>query len=39
MDTRFLMYNYITMPEQQKRLLADAIEKVDTRGTIPQPTI
>lgn len=39
MDTRFLMYNYITMPDHQKRLLADAIEKVDTRGTIPQPTI
>lgn len=38
MDTRFLMYNYIAMPDQQKRLLAEAIEKVDTKGAIPQPT-
>lgn len=38
MDTRFLMYNYIAMPDQQKRLLAEAIEKVDTRGAISRPT-
>lgn len=38
MDTRFLMYNYIAMPDQQKKLLADAIEKVDSRGPIPKPT-
>lgn len=38
MDTRFLMYNYIAMPDQQKKLLAEAIEKVDTRGAIPKPT-
>lgn len=36
MDTRFLMYNYIAMPDQQKRSLAEAIEKVDARGAIPQ---
>lgn len=38
MDTRFLMYNYIAMPDQQKRLLAEAIEKVDTKGAISHPT-
>ena len=38
MDTRFLMYNYIGMPDQQKRQLAEAIEKVDSRGPIPRPT-
>ena len=26
-DTRFLMYNYIGMPEQQKKELAESIEK------------
>lgn len=31
-DTRFLMYNYICMPEQQKRQLAQAIEKVENRN-------
>lgn len=36
MDTRFLMYNYIGMPEQQKKLLADTIEKVDTRDFVPK---
>lgn len=34
-DTRFLLYNYAGMPEQQKRLLAEAIEKVDARGAVP----
>lgn len=37
MDTRFLMYHYIGMPDQQKRLLAEAIEKVDSRDPVPQP--
>ena len=37
-DTRFLMYNYIGMPEQQKRELAENIEKVLTRGVISVPT-
>ena len=38
MDTRFLMYNYIAMPEQQKQALAKAIEKVDIRASISQPS-
>ena len=37
-DTRFLMYNYVSMPDQQKRQLAEAIEKVNNRGPIPNPT-
>lgn len=37
-DTRFLMYNYIGMPEQKKRELAEAIEKVDFRDPVPKPT-
>ena len=37
-DTRFLMYNYIGMPEQQKKELAESIEKVLTRGNVPAPT-
>ena len=37
-DTRFLMYNYNCMPDQQKRQLAEAIEKVETRPPIPRPT-
>lgn len=36
-DTRFLMYNYIGMPDQQKRQLAEAIEKVETRAPVPRP--
>ena len=39
MDTRFLMYNYIGMPEQQKQLLAKVIEKVDKRGSVPRPNV
>lgn len=38
-DTRFLMYNYIGMPEQQKKELAESIEKVLSRGAVPAPTI
>ena len=38
MDTRFLMYNYVGMPDQQKKQLADAIEKVNVRPLIPAPT-
>lgn len=37
MDTRFLMYNYIGMPDQQKQQLADAIQKVDARAQVPAP--
>jgi len=38
LDTRFLMYNYIGMPDQQKKVLADAIEKVNARPPVPRPT-
>ena len=38
-DTRFLMYNYIGMSEQQKKELAQSIERVLSRGDIPTPTI
>lgn len=34
LDTRFLMYNYVGMPDQQKKQLADAIEKVNVRPLI-----
>ena len=37
MDTRFLMYNYISMPDQQKQNLASCIEKVKTRKAVPAP--
>ncbi len=37
MDTRYLMYNYIGTPEQQKRELAECIEKVLTRGLVSPP--
>jgi hypothetical protein len=37
-DTRFLMYNYIGMPDQKKKMLAEAIEKVDARSPVPTPT-
>ena len=37
MDTRFLMYNYVGMPDQQKKQLAEAIEKVNVRPLIPAP--
>lgn len=37
MDTRFLMYNYISMPDRQKHQLASSIEKVQLRGVVPAP--
>ena len=37
MDTRFLMYNYISMPNQEKQKLANQIEKVNTRGAVLKP--
>ncbi len=36
-DTRYLMYNYIGTPTQQKLELVKCIEKVLIRGTVPQP--
>ena len=38
-DTRYLMYNYIGSSEQQKRELAECIEKVSTRGTVPPASV
>lgn len=37
MDTRYLMYNYIGTPEQQRRELAECIERVMTRGHVSPP--
>lgn len=37
MDTRFLMYNYIGTPEQQKKELAECIERVLSRGLVSPP--
>ncbi len=37
MDTRYLMYNYIGTPEQQKKELASCIEKVLSRGLLSPP--
>ena len=37
MDTRYLMYNYIGTPEQQKKKLAECIEKVLSRGLVSPP--
>ena len=37
-DTRFLMFNYIGMPERKKEELAGSIEKVLSRGSVPAPT-
>lgn len=37
MDTRYLMYNYIGTPEQQKKELAECIEKVLSRGLVSPP--
>ena len=37
-DTRFLMYNYIGMPEQQRAELAHCIEKVTTREPVSAPS-
>lgn len=39
MDTRFLMYNYINMPDQRKKELAECIEKVGSRGFVPPQII
>lgn len=36
-DTRFLMYNYISMSDAEKKELADAIGKVLTRESVPAP--
>jgi hypothetical protein len=36
-DTRYLMYNYIGTPTQQKFELVKCIEKVLIRGAVPQP--
>ncbi|WP_026499274.1 LlaJI family restriction endonuclease [Butyrivibrio sp. WCD2001] len=36
-DTRFLMYNYISMSDQQKQNLASCIEKVRSRNPVPAP--
>lgn len=38
-DTRYLMYNYIGTSEQQKKELAECIEKVLTRNSVPEPTM
>ena len=35
-DTRFLMYNYIGMSDNQKGLLAGAIEKINKRSPAPK---
>ena len=37
MDTRYLMYNYIGTPEQQRKELAECIEKVLSRGLVSAP--
>lgn len=37
MDTRYLMYNYIGTPEQQRKELAECIEKVLARGLVSAP--
>lgn len=37
-DTRFLMYNYVCMPDKKKLELAEAIEKVDSRPQIITPS-
>lgn len=37
MDTRYLMYNYIGTPDQQKEELAKCIERVLSRGLVSKP--
>ena len=37
-DTRYLMWNYIGTPEEQKRELAECIERVVSRNPVPPPT-
>lgn len=39
MDTRYLMYNYIGTPEQQKKELAECIEQVLSKGLVSPPRI
>lgn len=36
-DTRYLMYNYIGTPEEQKREMAECIERVLGRQPVPAP--
>ena len=36
-DTRYLMWNYIGTPEEQKRELAECIERVMSRNPVPPP--
>ncbi len=36
-DTRYLMWNYIGTPEEQKRELAECIERVTSRNPVPPP--
>ena len=38
-DTRYLMYNYIGTSDQQKKEMAECIEKVLTRGPVPASSI
>lgn len=38
-DTRYLMYNYIGTPESQKKELAECIERVMLRASVPPPKI
>lgn len=38
-DTRYLMYNYIGTSDQQKKEMADCIEKVLARGPVPTSTL
>lgn len=38
-DTRYLMYNYIGTSEQQKKEMAECIEKVLMRGPVPASSI
>ena len=38
-DTRYLMYNYLSMSNVQKEELATSIEKVRTRGSVAAPSV
>jgi hypothetical protein len=38
-DTRFLMYNFIGMPESQKKCLITNIEKVNSRKELSEPIV
>lgn len=38
-DTRYLMYNYNSISDEQKKELSECIEKVLKRGIIPSPKI